>query len=570
MRLLLTRPRDDSEALAALLATRGHQCLVEPLIEVVFRPDAPLDFAGAQAVLLTSANGARAVAGRTEAHALPAFAVGAATAEAARRAGFERVESADGDVNSLAALVAARLKPEDGALLHVSGHVVAGDLAAALPAFEVRRAVLYEAEAAKDLSGTTAAALRAGEVDGALLFSPRTAAILAELAQKAGLAEAFRGVTAFCLSEAVAEAARPLPWRRLAVAARPEQSALLDLLEGEHGVSEPSQPAPRRSASPIAWMAGAAVLAFLLGLAAWPLLSPALQPHLPESLRDPSASRVAELEARLAALENRPAPAAPSAAEQVDPLARRIATLERELATLAARPQPQPQAASIDPRLIERLDRVEAGLARLDELEATLKKGESIDARLAELDEARERASAAGRNSALLAALSQLREAMRAGRPYDAALKAAATLARGEDSALAEALAPLQARAAQGLPTAAALSARFEQLAGEAAHHASLEPEAGWTDRALHRLSGLVRVRRTGAEPVEEGPEARIARAEARLKGGDLAGAVEAAGGVERRTEALERWLADARARIEADAALDALQARVIAKADGA
>ena len=570
MRLLLTRPRDESEALAALLATRGHQCLVEPLLEVVFHSDQALELEGAQAVLLTSANGARALAARSEAHGLPAFAVGASTAEAARRAGFDAVESAGGDVNSLAALVAERLRPADGALVHVAGQTVAGDLAALLPDFEVRRVTLYEAKPAEALSETTVAALKAGELDGALLFSPRTAALLAELGRKADAAEAFGAVSAFCLSEAVADAARPLPWRRILVAERPEQAALLDMLERENPVSEPSQPAPRRGASVLAWAAGAAILAFLLGMAVWPLLGPALQPHLPESLRDPTLARLGELQARVAELERRPAPAAgPSAAEQVDPLARRLATLEREQAALAARPQPEPQPAPVDPKLLARLDQVEAGLARLDEMEATLKKGEAIEERLAELDRARESTAAAGRNSALLAALSQLREAMRAGRPYQDALKATAALARGEDGQASEGLAQLEAHAGEGLPTLTALTARFRRLSGAATHYAGLEADAGWMERAWHRLSGLVRIRRVG-EARPETPAARLGRAEERLAAGDLAGAVEDVETIERRTPALDAWLADARARLQAEAALDALQARALARTDGA
>lgn len=569
MRLLLTRPREDSEALAALLAMRGHSALIEPLLEIAPKPDAPLDLSGVQAVLLTSANGARALAGRAEAVALPAYAVGAATAEAARQVGFAQVESADGDVHSLAALVAAKLKPADGALLHVCGQHVAGDLAGELSDFEVRRAVLYEARAIEALSDATQAALRAGEVDGVLLFSPRTAATLARLAAAAGLEQAFARVTAYCLSAAVAEAARPLPWRRVAVAARPEQAALLELLEGEP-VTEERSPGPRRGRT-LAWAAGVAAVAFLLGLAAWPLLGPRLQDRLPEPLRDPTTARLAALEARLAQLEARPAESGsgPSAAEQIDPLARRVSTLERELAALAARPQPAPPPAQLDPRQLERLDRIEAGLARLDEMAALLRQSEEIEGRLAQLEAAREKALAASRDSALIAALGQLREAVRAGQPYGRALEAVAALAR-DDAAMREGLAALGAHAGEGVPALHELSARFEELAGAAAHEAALAPDASWLDRVRHRLSGLVRVRRTGALAEGEGPDAIVARAEERLAAGDLAGAVAAVEALPRRSDALEAWLADARARLDADAALDALQARALARAAGA
>ncbi len=238
MRALLTRPRPDSEALAARLARLGIEALVEPLLTIHEIADAKLDPTGVQALVVTSANGARALGrvtgGDAAARALPVFAVGQASAEAARAAGFARVESAEGDVAALAALLRARLDPADGALLHAAGSVTAGNPAGELPGdlggFEVRRAVLYRAEPAAALSGPAQAALAAGDLDVVLLYSPRTAATFARLVTAAGLSDACRGLAALCLSPAVAEALTGLDFRRVEVAPRPEEAALLALL----------------------------------------------------------------------------------------------------------------------------------------------------------------------------------------------------------------------------------------------------------------------------------------------------------------------------------------------------
>ncbi len=48
MRILLTRPREDAEALAATLRARGHSVTVEPLFVVHPVHDAPLDLSGVQ------------------------------------------------------------------------------------------------------------------------------------------------------------------------------------------------------------------------------------------------------------------------------------------------------------------------------------------------------------------------------------------------------------------------------------------------------------------------------------------------------------------------------------------
>jgi uroporphyrinogen-III synthase len=233
MRLLLTRPADDAEPLARLLEARGVETLVEPLLSIRYFDGPPPDLAGVQAVLATSANGVRAFARRTDSRDVPVLAVGEATAKVALGAGFRAVESAGGDVRALALLAKRRFDPTRGALLHVAGSDVAGDLAGLLEqaGFACRRVVLYEARQADRLSAEAAAAIGGGTLDGVLLFSPRTAEAFVRLARGAGLADACGRLAAFCLSPAVAAAAAELGWAAVRVAPRPEQSELVDTVE---------------------------------------------------------------------------------------------------------------------------------------------------------------------------------------------------------------------------------------------------------------------------------------------------------------------------------------------------
>ncbi len=232
MRVLITRPREDAAGLAEAFAAHGIETLIEPMLEILYRDAENLDLAGVQAVLLTSANGVRALARASARRDILALAVGPATARAARELGFAAVATAGGDVAALAALAAERCRPEDGPLVHVSGSVVAGDLAGRLAAagFETRRATLYEARPAESLSEAAARAIAAGTIDAVALFSPRTAKTFVRLAARAGLEAALAGTDALCLSEAVAGAARALSWRAVRIAERPDQEALVALL----------------------------------------------------------------------------------------------------------------------------------------------------------------------------------------------------------------------------------------------------------------------------------------------------------------------------------------------------
>ena len=231
-RLLLTRPRQDSLALADVLARRGVSALIEPMMTIRIDEAARLDLSGVQAVLLTSANGARALAAAAPekaARRVPVLAVGCATAQAARAAGFGTVTAADGDVDALAALATARLRPGAGRLVHVAGRVSTGDLAARLSAagFEAERVPLYDAVAVGALSPPARQALEAQTLAGVALFSPRTARLFAKLLRESGLETTARALTAFCLSQAVAVAVETLSWKRVCVAAAPRQEALV-------------------------------------------------------------------------------------------------------------------------------------------------------------------------------------------------------------------------------------------------------------------------------------------------------------------------------------------------------
>lgn len=233
LRALVTRPREEAATLAASLAARGVDALIEPLIKVEFCAAATPDLAGVQAVLCTSANGVRTFARASAERRLPLFAVGNATAARARSEGFISVASAGGDAADLVRLATDRLDPREGRLLHVCGSAVAGDLAGALRArgFTVERKVLYEARPVTALSPAVTEAISSQMINFALFFSPRTALIFARLVDEAGVANGCGTITALSISAAADAALGKLPWRERWIAERPEQPALLDTLD---------------------------------------------------------------------------------------------------------------------------------------------------------------------------------------------------------------------------------------------------------------------------------------------------------------------------------------------------
>jgi len=235
VRFIVTRPEGEAQAVVARLASAGHEVVLAPLLAIVGR-SAVIPQRDYQAVLVTSANGARALARHPDRERLEdvaVHAVGPASAAAMRRAGWHRVGQAGGDVGALIAAARRNLDPAKGPLLYVSGATVSGDLEGALRAagFAVDRAVLYAAEPVTTLPEAAAAALAEGRSgDGVLLYSPRTAEIWVRLVTVAGLGAAAAKLRHLCLSQNVAVRVRAaLPGVPVPVADRPDEDAMVAL-----------------------------------------------------------------------------------------------------------------------------------------------------------------------------------------------------------------------------------------------------------------------------------------------------------------------------------------------------
>ncbi|MDP1912093.1 uroporphyrinogen-III synthase [Brevundimonas sp.] len=211
----MTRAEPGAARTADRLIALGFEPVIAPLLAIRPIPQAAPDLTGVAALAFTSANGVAAFAALTLDRTLPVFTVGDATAQAARTAGFARVQSASGDLDSLAALLTAR-GPEVGRLLVPGALEPAGDLPALLRGrVEARGLPLYEAVE------TGAAAPDA--FDAVLVHSARAGRALGALGP-------FAGQAAIALS---APAAQPLGDRsglEIRFARTPDETALLAAL----------------------------------------------------------------------------------------------------------------------------------------------------------------------------------------------------------------------------------------------------------------------------------------------------------------------------------------------------
>ncbi|MEO5972072.1 MAG: uroporphyrinogen-III synthase [Sphingomicrobium sp.] len=209
-RLLLLRPEPGSSDSAKRARAMGLEVVVVPLFDIApVAWDVP-DPAAFDGLLLTSATAVRhGGAGIERLRGLPAYAVGEATAAAAREAGFAIAATGDADALRLLGSIAANLK-----LLHLCGED-RRPLDWAVQA--VTPVVVYRAEPRARPEGLHGLA---GQV--AAVHSPRAAERLAELVDE-------RSTIRIAAISAPAAAAIGDGWERVEQAVAPTDAALLAL-----------------------------------------------------------------------------------------------------------------------------------------------------------------------------------------------------------------------------------------------------------------------------------------------------------------------------------------------------
>jgi uroporphyrinogen-III synthase len=239
MAVLVTRPHPDNEATAAALRAKGFEVLLAPMLR--FEAQAFQDDADARygAVIVTSANALRGFDQHPSGQRLlklPLFAVGEHTADAARRVGFDKVISANGDATALREAVLASVKAKQlkktSTLLYLAGADLARDLAGDLGerGFTVVTHTTYRMIPVADLPREASEGFAANKVGAVLHYSRRSARAFLEATRAAGVEISALAIPQCCISDAVASIVRDAGATQVLTASQPDENALLETL----------------------------------------------------------------------------------------------------------------------------------------------------------------------------------------------------------------------------------------------------------------------------------------------------------------------------------------------------
>jgi uroporphyrinogen-III synthase len=229
MHVLLTRPMEDSLTTAKLLNKKNIKTTIEPLFEIKELETGFSNVDFFRALIFTSKHAVKIFATRNPVRNIPAYCVGEQTAETAKEYNFTEIHSADGDENDLAELIISKVE-KASALLRLTGYDHTDKFADKLrkAGFTVMTLQIYEAVEKDSLTDTAINQLRSQKLNGVLFFSPKTVSRFYTLVHKYDLSDTCRNLSAWCISDNVANAAKELPFREIRIAAKPTQEALLE------------------------------------------------------------------------------------------------------------------------------------------------------------------------------------------------------------------------------------------------------------------------------------------------------------------------------------------------------
>lgn len=234
-KLLLTRPEGQNEEWQELLSERGLESITSPLLHIEHIADqSPVDNGDSyQAMIITSKQSLKSANSFKK---LTLFVVGEQLAIEANKLGFANIGHIAPTAEALASFLSAQTFERP--LLYLAGAITRVDIPALLAPYgiAVEMRIVYDAKASDCLSPKALEAIRNDALDGVLLFSVRSAEVFHSLARRADLQKHVSRLSAFCLSQEIADTcANQQVWRAIYAPASPGREGLLSLIAAHYG-----------------------------------------------------------------------------------------------------------------------------------------------------------------------------------------------------------------------------------------------------------------------------------------------------------------------------------------------
>ena len=217
MHILLTRPLEDCLEMILKFKSLGHQVSHLPLLEINKVDYHEESFLDIKAIIFTSANAVKYLNLKKTNKNVLCFCVGNATEKKARSAGFQKVISADGNVENLKELILQYFDPKAGKMIYVSGENISIDLDKELlnEGYNVKRIINYRTIHRKKFDENFINELKQNLPDIIYVYSQNSASSFLNFIKVNQTESLWMNTNLMCIGEKTSSILNEIKWKKI-------------------------------------------------------------------------------------------------------------------------------------------------------------------------------------------------------------------------------------------------------------------------------------------------------------------------------------------------------------------
>ena len=217
MHILFTRPIEDCHEIILKFQSLGHNVSHLPLISIEGLKYGSINYFNFKSVIFTSSNAIKFLNIKDMDKNIICFCVGSATEKRARKAGFQNVFAADGNVDNLKELILLNFNPSEGKLLYISGETISSNLDQDLisKSYVIERVINYRAKSIEKYDEDFIEKLKLKMPDIIYIYSQNSAINFLKVIKNYKLESLWMNTNLMCIGEKTSSILNEIKWKKI-------------------------------------------------------------------------------------------------------------------------------------------------------------------------------------------------------------------------------------------------------------------------------------------------------------------------------------------------------------------
>ncbi len=217
MHILLTRPLEDCLHMINKFQLLGHQVSHLPLLNVIKVNYENINFDEYNGIIFTSSNAIKFLDLKKINKKMLCFCVGNVTENKARKAGFQNVIAAEGNVENLKELILQNFDKKKGKLIYISGEIISMNLDQQLfnEGYKIKRLVNYKTDQNKNFDEKFVENLKLKIPDLVYIYSQNSASSFLNFLKIYHLENLWMNTNLMCMGEKTSTILNEIKWKKI-------------------------------------------------------------------------------------------------------------------------------------------------------------------------------------------------------------------------------------------------------------------------------------------------------------------------------------------------------------------